>query len=203
MSHEFNWFDMPDWAKAANQAAERANRMQQEQLAREWAEKFKPLDVNEECRAAVDFILKHTTPPTMEDVEWSDDKHRGMGAVDDVGQEWVMLQDDGDYINCVSPDFNPAGAKRGELTPNGKRYKVVEATVSQGENVADDQPEHPKVLRTKDDFADAPDGTIVAKPGYIAVSKKCGEWVGMHLIRTDSTMAETGPYEVLRWGRGE
>lgn len=43
----------------------------------------------------------------------------------------------------------------------------------------------------------------VAKPGYIAVSKKCGEWVGMHLIRTDSTMAETGPYEVLRWGRGE
>ena len=109
-----------------------------------------------------------------------------------------------DWIACISSDLRKYRHLKSEwLTPNGKRYKIVEATVSQDEKVADDQPEHPKVLRTKDDFADAPDGTIVAKPGYIAVSKKCGEWVGMHLIRTDSTMAETGPYEVLRWGRGK
>lgn len=178
---------------------------EQEKLAREWADYAKNVAVSSpEQQAAADFILAHTTPPTMEGVEWEHELHHFAGATADTGEDVVMVDPHGPGITVIDLDTEEVvAASPLAITPNGKRYKLVEATVSPDEKVAVDQPEHPKMLRTKDDFADAPDGTIVAKPGYIAVSKKCGEWVGMYLIRTDSTMAETGPYEVLRWGRGE
>lgn len=102
--------------------------MHNEQLAREWAESVRDSDpiMSERAHAAAEYILTHVPAPTMAEVDWDDEKHRGLGAVDEAGQEWVMLQDDGGYINCIGLDLNPVGAERGELTPNGKRYELRE-----------------------------------------------------------------------------
>lgn len=127
-------------------------------LARQWAEKFKAdaiyVATMGELAAAADVILEHVSPLTMEGVEWDDNIHRGLGAVDDAGQEWVMLQDDGPYISLIGLDLNPVGAKREELTPNGKRYELREIK----------EPGHPKVLETVEDYQNAPEGTIIARP---------------------------------------
>lgn len=187
-----------------------------EKLAREWAEEHAETHLKQGCDclteqtvAAVEFILVRTAPPTMADVEWDDEEHYLAGAVDRNGNDAVMLH------KCLNNTIRVCDADSigrrfvmgredpQHLTPNGKRYELVEATVSPDENVADDQPEHPRVLRTVEDYAKAPEGTIVAKPEYIAVTKNRGEWIGMRIVRTDSSMAENGPWEVLRWGWGE
>ena len=47
-----------------------------ERLARQWAEWSKSCEVSSpEIQAAANFILANTTPPTMAEVEWDDDKH--------------------------------------------------------------------------------------------------------------------------------
>ena len=63
---------------------------EQEKLAREWADYAKNVAVSSpEQQAAADFILAHTAPPTMEDVEWDAREHRGLGTVDEDGTESV------------------------------------------------------------------------------------------------------------------
>lgn len=177
-------------------------RNEQERLAREWAERKREqakrhwedsgYSIREDTQAAIDYILATTTPePTMADVEWDDEKHRGLGAVDEAGQEWVMLQDDGGYINCIGLDLNPVGAERGELTPNGKRYELREVT---------GEPEHPEVLSTVEDYEDAPEGTIVAFDNGSPYVKLGSVWVdrGGHLS-PEFGMAGTSR-QVLRKG---
>ena len=111
-----------------------------EKLARQWAESRQQFDNRSEReRAAAEYILATTTEPTMADVEWDDDIHRGLGAVDDAGQEWVMSQDDGNYINCIGFDLDTCGALAADLTPNGKRYELREVT----------KPDHPVEPSTK------------------------------------------------------
>lgn len=208
MSHEFNWFDMPDWAKSANQAAERANRMQQEQLAREWADYAKNCEVSSpEEQAAAEFILANTKPPTMEDVEWDVAEHYLAGATIAVSQaECVMLSKrengmiatapvDGDHVIFATP---------GQLTPNGKRYELREVTVSSNESVGPDQQDHPKVLRTVEDYENALNGTVVAIPGFHTVwVKDRGKWSN----GTDNTWLSDSmgdeDRQVLRRGWGE
>lgn len=159
-----------------------------EKIAREWAEyyqndwpKFTPgthaAELVEKAKAAAEYIMEHTTPPTMEDVEWEHDLHHFAGATADTGAGVVMVDPHGPGITVFDLDTEEVvAASPAEITPNGKRYELREVIVSQDENVADDRPEHPRVLHTVEDYENAPDGTIVA---------------------------ETGPYEVLRWGRGE
>lgn len=177
----------------------------QEQLAREWAETFKALEVNKECRAAVEFILANTKPPTMEDVEWDAREHRGLGTVGEDGTEWVMLHMmPNDWIACISSDLRKYRHLKPEwLTPNGKRYKIVEATVSQDEKVADDQPEHPKTLRTVEDYGNAPVGTIAAINGYDPIIKGNDGWG--RTSEGENTSEETARLavaerKILRWG---
>lgn len=102
------------------------NNTETARLARQWAEEADPKLLSEMTRAVRDHILATTDPPTMADVEWDDEKHHLAGATLPNGEEVVMMW----------PDTYGTGniiAKEGEwtrdrLTPNGKRYELVEVT---------------------------------------------------------------------------
>lgn len=164
-----------------------------EKLARQWAEKTRDnfMSSSELEEAAADYILATTTPPTMEDVEWDDDIHRGLGAVDDAGQEWVMLQDDGPYISLIGLDLNPVGAKREELTPNGKRYELREKS------------DHPEVLETLEDYKNAPAKTLVCFHDCEPFLKEDdGGWTVQGGHPWSDEELEGTRRSVLRWGKG-
>ncbi|OFU54866.1 hypothetical protein HMPREF3120_05450 [Corynebacterium sp. HMSC11D10] len=175
--------------------------MSNEKLARQWAESRNPNSLSEDARAAREYILATTTKPTMADVEW-DDKHFLAGATLDTeesAEEMVMcgFTRDGE-IYVVEP--NPGRGKRGywpmpgDLTPNGKRYELVEVT------------EHPEHLVDEDDFKDAPEGTIVASDGYLSTPlvKRYGKWCRDRIEFTAEELdAVADQLRVLRWGWGE
>lgn len=166
----------------------------QERLAREWAEKIK--SAPEMCApvlvAAAEHILATTDPPTMADVEWDDEKHYLAGADTQYGSV-VMLYPVGETV--VVHDFNSVLREvfdRDDVTPNGKRYELVEMT----------EAEHPVVLETLEDYKDAPDGTIVATVHGVPWVKEVGEWwVGDRPVTSESIAYQ--PRFVLRWGWGK
>lgn len=185
---------------------------EQEKLARQWAEeyqndwpKFTPgtraAELVEKAKAAAEYILEHTSPPTMTDVDWDDEKHYlrhgkvimlSQAAV--TGNILVIFYEDGERnLVYAIPEY---------LTPNGKRYKLVEATVSSGENVGSDQPDHPEVLRTVEDYENAPKGTIVSSEGCYPYAKShSGEWIALGDNATNEEMAvDQLDRRVLRWG---
>lgn len=168
---------------------------------RRWAESVLAMPAghhDEDVIAAAEHILATTTPPAMDEVEWDNEKHRGLGAVDEAGQGWVMLQDDGGYINCIGLDLNPVGAERGDLTPNGKRYELVEVTDKPDQA---DEPEYPETLTTVEDYENAPEGTIVASNGQWEVPhmKQNGLWWRSGIASDNEFMARNC-HPVLRWG---
>lgn len=174
---------------------------EQEQLAREWAEKIKkkarrsPSWFDEECIAAADLVLANTKPATMADVQWDAREHRGLGTFGEDGAEWIMVDMRPDRrIVGISPDFRKARGLRPEwLTPNGKRYELREA--------GDDQLERPKVLCTVKDYENAPDGTVVAIQGFHTIwVKDGGRWHGAMDGSWPSTSMEDTDRQVLRWG---
>lgn len=100
------------------------------QLARQWAEWNKSCEVSSpEIQAAANFILAHTTPPTMAEVEWEDDKHHLAEAEDEHGIRMIMVSDELDFIRCMQPP-NAGGIVLGvpkkDLTPTGRRYVLQE-----------------------------------------------------------------------------
>lgn len=99
------------------------------QLARQWAERNKACEVSSpEIQAAANFILAHTTPPTMADVEWDDDEHY-LAEAETNGVKVVMLAQHGDVIRCIQPPNAGGivvGLPRQELTPTGRRYTLTE-----------------------------------------------------------------------------
>lgn len=127
-------------------------------LARQWAERINSTPkilFTEEHRAAAEFILANTKPSTMQGVKWDDHKHFLTGASHKDGDDEVMLGVDG-YGDVITLPLNGQPAMYsytpGDLTPNGKRYKLREVTVSSGENVGPDQQDHPRVLSTLEDY---------------------------------------------------
>lgn len=174
---------------------------QQEKLARQWAERIKsvPREYHDEMHHAVaDFILAHTAPSTMADVVWDDEKHYLAGATTPRGDVVMMWPDDdaGDIVT------DKGAWQHAALTPNGKRYELREVTVSSGENVGADQPDHPEVLTTVEDYESAPLGTVVASPRFRTWTKnRSDEWIcGMALWKTSEMAGIT--HTVLRWGDG-
>ena len=175
---------------------------EQEKLAREWAEKNYPelvevaegtlaADLLEKARAAAEFILARTTPSTMADVVWDDEKHYLAGATCD-GDPCVMLKDRTDGKIWMI-DLNLKGlyyALAADLTPNGKRYRLVE------------KPDHPEVLETVHDFRSAPEGTVVACDGMSPWWKiDADTWERIYDEKSDTGMAcQHGVHKVLRWG---
>lgn len=162
-------------------------RNEQEKLARQWAERIKSVpEVNygPEANAAAEYILATTTPPTMADVEWDVDEMPGTGALTKHGRLWIMRDDAGDAIECISPDLEEIAfvAKKG-LTPNGKKYELREIT----------EPEHPETLCTVEDYENAPEGAIVAIPNVADVWVKAGgKWKqGEYNHRSSDYLADT------------
>lgn len=174
------------------------------QLAREWAEGFS-LDVtsvtHEHVQAAIAFILEGTKPQTMADVAWNSEKHFLLGVTD--GYEDLVALDmqrlvEGDPVELLVCDIDGSdGVSRrdpAEITPNGKRYRLVEET------------DNPKVLKSESDYESAPVGTIVCKSEsrQAFVKSNNGRWEYGGLGYTNREMAEYGVERtVLRWGYGE
>lgn len=182
-----------------------------EKLARQWAESRQQFDNRSEReRAAADYILDNIepqTPPTMADVEWDGEKHYLAGATDSDGDPCVMVSkwpvNEICAVNLAQKELFSLPADY--FTPNGKRYELREVTVSSNENVGADQPDHPKVLFTVEDFENAPTGTVVAfDGGYPYVKRFCGEWDVLGSYATNDVMAaDQSNYRVLRWGWDE
>lgn len=184
---------------------------ERERLARQWAESKLAMPtghLDADVIAAAEHILATTTEPTMADVEWDGDKHFLAGATLDTeesAEEMVMcgFTRDGE-IYVVEP--NPGRGKRGywpmpgDLTPNGKKYELVEVTGD----------EHPETLTTLEDYEDAPAGTIVAaasRHGSMPFPMMKGSdeiWVMMKSVKGRFNYHMAGDKrQVLRWGWGE
>lgn len=183
-----------------------------EKLARQWAERvYTRVALQTKLTvAAAEHIMATTTPPTMADVEWDDEKHHLAGAVFQnpgtaTTADVVMFHKDGSgaIIAVDVEDGHPFIADASKYTPNGKRYELREVT---------DVPDHLSELLTETDYLDAPIGTIIVVPGEgtTAVQKlDDNEW-GIAGIRTRidaedcaRASADHGPGTVLRWGGEE
>ena len=176
----------------------------QEKLARKWAECAKDNEVTSPgMEAAAEYILAHTEPETMADVEWDDETMPGTGALTENGDLWIMRDDAIDSIDCISPDLvEIAFVAKHCLAPNGKRYELREVTVSSNENVADDQPDHPAVLETVEDYKNAPEGTIIAHPAEHPWVKDERLWRSPMFYKSSQSLALSSNTAgtVLRWG---
>lgn len=175
-----------------------------EQLAREWAEGFSR-DVtsvtHEHVQAAIDFILESTQSQTMADVAWAwnSEKHFLLGVTDGyedlVALDMQRLVDD-DPVELLVCDIDGSdGVSRrdpAELTPNGKRYRLVEET------------DNPKVLKSESDYESAPEGTIVCKAKshqpFAKASDNYWDNDGQTYESADLAGEER---QVLRWWYGE
>lgn len=164
------------------------------QLAREWAQTTQPKG-DAKTRAAIEHIMA-TTPQTMADVVWDDEKHTLAGATLDIGhgpQNVTMTGRHGSIIYYITEDGRADYAYRSELTPNGKKYKLAEVT----------EPEHPETLSTVEDYEDAPEGTIIANPGDMPWIKEDGHWRSPIFRQSSESLALTvvgNDRPVLRWG---
>ena len=168
--------------------------MSNEKLARQWAESRNPNSLSEDARAAREYILATTTPQTMADEEWSDEKHHLAGATTPDGDDVVMLWHDDIGTGHIITHLEEWPRER--LTPNGKRYELHEDTA----------PTHPEHLVDVDDFEDAPEGTIVASDGYLSTPlvKRYGKWCRDRIeITAEDLDAVAEQLRVLRWGWGE
>ena len=180
--------------------------MSDEKLARQWAErKRKQVQRHledagyfprEDTMAAIEHILATTTPPTMADVEWDDEKHYLAGATTSEGGSVVMLwHDDIDTDHIIT---DKEEWRRDQLTPNGKRYELREVTDKP------DEPNHPATLTALEDYEDAPEGTIVARDDHAPLLKRGpNAWTTEYSsLAYDGDMAGT-ERQVLRKGWGK
>ena len=167
-------------------------------LARQLAEHVKAVDyTSPEIVATAEHILATTTPLTMADVDWDDEKHDLAGATDGDGDAVVMCGENADdEINVIVLwDHHTYSAPKSELTPNGKRYELREVT---------DKPAHPATLVTEADYENAPEGTVVDIDETVAV--RSADWWYLAGFRGDHSseyMAHLGEGDVIRWGWGK
>lgn len=168
-------------------------------LAREWAEM--ELDnagefSNKGRIAAAEHIMATTTPLTMADVEWDDEKHHLAGATTPEGANVVMMWHDDLNTDHIITDKEEW--RREQLTPNGKRYELREVTDKP------DEPNHPATLTALEDYEDAPEGTIVARDDHAPLLKRGpNAWTTEYSsLAYDGDMAGT-ERQVLRKGWGK
>jgi hypothetical protein len=169
---------------------------------REWALRVASSHVADSTAFRAAKVLLELLPkPTMAEIDWEHDIHHLAGATtpdgDDVVMMWLDDVESG-LVMCSNAAWHPD-----RLTPNGKRYELREVTVSSNENVDLDQPEHPTVLETEQDFEDAPEGTIVARGAAPMTNYGNEGWCGISPNQSSLMMSTYGPWTVLRWGWGE
>ena len=176
---------------------------ERERLAREWATSTLPKG-DAKTLAAIEHIMATTKEPTMADVEWDWDKHLLAGATleaDGETLEAIMIEFDDGFISYVTLNGERGFAYAEALTPNGKKYELVEVT---------NQPEHPETLTTEKDYANAPAGTVVAsasRRGSMPLPMMKGSdeiWLMMKSAKGRFNDHMAGDKRrVLRWGWGE
>lgn len=129
--------------------------------------------------------------PAIAETGFDFDEHHLAGATTRDGDGVVMLWQDVDeteQIVCHDSAWAPDC-----LTPNGKKYKLVEAT-EQG---------HPEVLTTVEDYENAPLHTIVALKGYVPYVKRgVSVWANTYNSTFGNEEIANTSRQVLRWGRG-
>lgn len=168
-----------------------------EMKGRQWAEKVlaaPPRTYSSGEVAAAKVVVEHTAPLTMAYVNWDDEKHHLAGATTDTGKDVVMMWYDPKHTDHIISDRDEW--RREQLTPNGKKYELREVT---------DEDEHPKVLSTEEDYANAPEGTIVVDltyPDRVSVKLTNG-WVvafehGYTSNAAMAAMTQRGSVTVLR-----
>lgn len=173
---------------------------ERERLAREWAESTLSIPTaSAHAHAAAEHIMATTKEPTMADVKWDDEKHFLAGAECDVEGTVISVvmvggTRDGEIYSVDLDENTGFWPMPCDLTPNGKRYKLVEVTGD----------EHPETLTTVEDYRRAHLGTIIAGEVSSAWQKTVDGWVlvGDAEPETDLFMAKT-ERTVLRWGWGE
>lgn len=177
--------------------------MNDAQIAREWASKALDNDLLDEVplegyRAAARYILATTTPPTMADIAWDDDVHAGLcaesaddGVVLMLGPDWV--NDHADHILCRLRPGGIDSLPMSSLTPlPGPKIDLTPRREPES------APDHPAVLTTREDYENAPEGTIVAAAAGEAWTKGKSEiW---EPYGTLSEYMPGVPRQVLRWG---
>ena len=62
---------------------------------------------------------------------------------------------------------------------------------------------NPVELTTEHDFLGAPNGTIVIADGYFPRVKQDDNWVSAIITSSARVMESIGPWQVVRWGKGE
>lgn len=171
--------------------------MSNEKMARRWAESRNPNSLSEDARAARAYILDHTAPQSMADVEWDAEKHVLAGATlltdNDEQVNVVMLAKDVSLIEYTTMGGEYGYEHYSYFTPNGKKYELREVTVD----------EHPETLTTLEDYENAPLGTVVEGEGKLPWTRL--EYIWKETagdVQNDVGMAGT-ERRVLRWGWGE
>lgn len=165
-----------------------------DQLARKWAEQVDPrYPVSALEEAARDYILSHIPALTMAG-RWDNKTHFLAGATYGITQEpMVMIGPNIDdfSIDCVAPARN-SGYRVPDhlLTPNGKRYKLVEDT----------ETDHPATLTTVDEYDKAPNGTIIEERHTGFTFIKVGQSLWRNAAKGWGINAPSVPGDVLRWG---
>lgn len=165
----------------------------QKRLARQWAVLAKNFEVSSrEQQAAAEYILATTESETMADVRWDHDTMPGTGALTENGDLWIMRDDAGDSIDCISPDLvEIAFVAKDFLTPNGKRYELREV------------PDHPEMLTTVLDYESAPVGTVVEGKGKLPWTRLEYVWKETAGTKASDVHMAGEPRRVLRWGWGD
>ena len=180
-------------------------------LARQWAHRKQAQAkqhledagyfIREDTQAAIEHILATTTDPlTMADVEWDDEKHYLAGATSELtSNEVVMLGPRAGMIDCFRIETGKTiSTTRNALTPNGKRYELVEVTDKPDQA---DEPEYPETLTTVEDYENAPVGTIVALNGCLPYVKRGrNDWSDAFGDTCSDKGMAGHTREVLRWG---
>ena len=119
---------------------------ERERLAREWAESKLAMPtghLDADVIAAAEHIMATTTPLSMADVEWDDEKHRGAGATDTNGRLWVMLQDDGVYIGCVGLDMERLRSVSRRTHPERQEVRTARGHAQHGRADPPGDTDHP------------------------------------------------------------
>ena len=112
-----------------------------ETMARRLAEQYVRKgyeDGNAKLDEAATHILANTEPETMQGVQWEHEKHHLAGATTPAGHDAVMMWCDEEDTGHIITDLGEW--RPDQLTPNGKKYELVEVT---------DKPENPVEPSTK------------------------------------------------------
>ena len=132
------------------------------------------------------------TGGTMDKIAWSDNIHRGMAAIDENDETWIMQDQEDDIINLIHPKtLAYVWSYKKDLTPTGTHYEFTPKR------------DHPEELDTLDDYENAPIGTIVTNGSGHPIMKTGTGWdTSAGTTISSQRVAEIAgtPGKVHRWG---